>query len=143
MSIKIKLEGFDKLVDAISKSEGKIDIVADMCITKSANIMNDELKSKMTVAGVDEGLIQRMPAPIVEHEGNIYSAKAGYKKGTYDPTNLSDGYKALFLNYGTPRRTQHGKVRARGFIAKAKKDAKPKIKKAQKEALDDILKGID
>ena len=143
MPIRIKLEGYDKLIDAISKSESKINIVADTCITKSANIMSEEIKSKMASAGVDDGLISRMPAPIVEHKGNIYSAQVGYKKGTYDPTNLSDGYKALFLNYGTPRRTEHGKVRARGFIDKAKKAAKPKIKKAQKQAIDDILKGIE
>lgn len=143
MSIKIKIEGFDVLLSKIEKSSQSINKFADRSIRESAQIMNDSLKSQMQKTGVDGGLISRMPAPTIEHEGNIYSAKAGYKKGNFDSNNLSDGYKALFLNYGTPNRTNHGKVKARGFIAKAKKSAKPKIKKSQQQALEDILKGLE
>lgn len=80
-----------------------------------------------------------MPPPQITIDGNRYSAAVGYKKGSYDPSAPSDGYKVVFLNYGTPRRTKHGKVAARGFIQKAKKNASKQIKKAQKETLEKIL----
>jgi hypothetical protein len=80
-----------------------------------------------------------MPPPQIIVEGNTYRAEVGYKKGSYDPSNPSDGYKVVFLNYGTPRRTMHGKVKARGFILNAKKKASPQIKKAQKATLEKIL----
>jgi hypothetical protein len=110
-------------------------------ITGAAEYPSD-LVSKMQAAGVDGDLISSMPPPTIEADGNRYRAAVGYKKGSYDPSNPSDGYKVVFLNYGTPRRTMHGKVAARGFIQKAKKKARPKIKKAQQETLDEILRGL-
>lgn len=138
----LQLKGFDSLFDQIQKAGGSIDGAAKRCVQKSANIMQAELKAQMQAAGVDGGLISRMPPPTIEAEGNRYRASVGYKKGSYDPRDPSDGYKVVFLNYGTPRRTMHGKVAARGFIQKAKKKARPQIKKAQQETLNEILRGL-
>ena len=88
---------------------------------------------------MESDLINRMPPPQITVKGNRYSAAVGYKKGSYDPNDPSDGYKVVFLNYGTPRRTLHGKVAARGFIQATKKKARPRIKKAQRETLEKIL----
>lgn len=137
----LQLNGFDDLLKAIEKAGGSIDKSAHSCITQAAHIMDDELKAQMQAAGVGGNLISSMPPPTIEAEGNRYRAAVGYKKGSYDPRNPSDGYKVVFLNYGTPRRTMHGQVAARGFIQKAKKKARPKIKKAQQETLDEILRG--
>ena len=104
--------------------------------------MNAELKTQMQAANVDSDLINRMPPPEVESEGNRHTARVGYKKGAYDPNNPSDGYKVVFANYGTPRRSKHGKQPEKRFIEKAKKKAKPKIKKAQKETLNKILERV-
>lgn len=142
MSIKLKLEGFDELLSEIEKAGGTIDGAAKQCIQKSANIMHTELKSQMTAANVDSGLINRMPSPEIEIDGNRYTARVGYKKGAYDPNNPSDGYKVVFANYGTPHRSKHGQQPAKGFIQKAKKKANTKIKKAQKETLGEILRGL-
>lgn len=139
MSIKIKLEGFDELLADIEKAGGTIDRAANSCLKQSAHIMNSELKAQMQSAGVDGGLISRMPSPEVTVEGNSYTARVGYKKGAYDPKNPSDGYKVVFANYGTPHRSKHGKQPAKGFIQRAKKRAKTKIRKAQKETLHKIL----
>lgn len=139
MSIKLKLEGFDELFSEIQKAGGTVDRAAESCLKQSAQIMQSELKQQMQSAGVDSGLIGRMPPFEVETSGNRYTARVGYKKGAYNPQNPSDGYKVIFLNYGTPKRSKHGKVAARGFIQVAKKKAKPKIKRAQKEALEKIL----
>lgn len=142
MSIKLKLDGFDELLSKIQNAGGSIDSAATTCLKNSAAIMEAELKTQMSNAGVDSGLINSMPAPQIEQEGNRITARVGYKKGAYNPRDPSDGYKVVFLNYGTPNRSKHGKVKARGFIAKAKKNAKKQIKKQQEETLNEILRGL-
>lgn len=143
MSIKIKLEGFDELLAKIEKAGGSIDGAVESCVKQSATIMQNELKTQMQNADVDDGLINRMPAPTFEKTGNRMTARVGYKKGAYNPQEPSDGYKVVFANYGTPHRSQHGKVAARGFIQKAKKKARPQIKKQQEQTLNDVLRGLN
>jgi hypothetical protein len=138
-NIMLKLEGFDELLKQIEQAGGSIDRATESCLRQSAQILQSELKAEMQAAGVSTRLINAMPQPTIEVEGNKYRAEVGYKKGSFDPSNPSDAYKVIFVNYGTPRRTKHGKVAARGFIQKAKKKAAPKIKKAQKGTLDKIL----
>ena len=135
----LQLNGFDELLQQIQKASGSIDQAANSCLRQSAQIMQSELKAQMQAADVDGDLINNMPPPQITVEGNNYRAAVGYKKGNYDPNNPSDGYKVVFLNYGTPRRTKHGKVAARGFIHQAKKKARPQIKKAQQQTLEKIL----
>lgn len=142
MSIKLKLEGFDDLLTQIEKAGGSIDVAAETCLKKSAEIMESELASEMGKAGVESSLINRMDKSEVFVDGNAYVAKVGYKKGAYNPNDPSDGYKVVFLNYGTPHRSLHGKIVARGFIQKAKKKAAPRIKKVQAETLNEILKEL-
>jgi hypothetical protein len=142
MSIKIKLAGFEDLLTEIENAGGAIDRAANSCLQQSAHIMHSELKTQMQSANVDSGLINRMPPPEVEVTGNSYIARVGYKKGAYDPQNPSDGYKVVFANYGTPRRSEHGKQPAKGFIQAAKKKASGRIKKAQKETLNKILERL-
>lgn len=139
MSIKIKLEGFDELLAQVKDADDVADRAANSCIRQAAQIMQKELKSEMQKSNVDSGLINRMPPPEVEADGNRYAARVGYKKGAYDEKNPSDGYKVVFANYGTPNRSKHGKQPAKGFIQRAKNKARPQIKKAQKETLNKIM----
>ena len=83
-----------------------------------------------------------MPSPEIQKAGNAYIARVGYAQTAYNPNNPSDYTKAIFLNYGTPHRSKHGKVTARGFVAKARKKASAPIKKAQKETLEKILERV-
>lgn len=142
MSIKLQLDGFDELLSKIEKAGGSIDAAAETCLKNSAAIMEAELKTQMSKADVESALINKMPAPTIEKDSNRITARVGYKKGAYNPRNISDGYKIVFLNYGTPRRTQHGKIKARGFISKAKRKARARIKKQQEETLNEILRGL-
>lgn len=142
MSIRLKLNGFDELFTQIEKAGGTIDGAAKQCLKKSAQIMHDELKAQMTAANVDSGLINRMPPPELESDGNRHTARVGYKKGAYDENNPSDGYKVIFANYGTPKRSKHGQQPEKRFIEKAKKKANTKIKKTQEETLAEILGGL-
>lgn len=137
--ITLKIEGFEELLNAIKKADGDIDKAVDSAVRQSAQIVQSELKNQMAQSGVSNDLINAMPAPEIFKDGNAVVAKVGYKKGTYNPNNLSDGYKVVFLNYGTPQRKKHGKLVALGFIEKAKKSASPKVKKAQKAVFEKIL----
>ena len=112
MAITLKLTGFEEMLSAIEKAGGSIDKAANQCMQKSAKLMDEELKAQMRSANVKSDLINRMPSPEVEKEGNRYTARVGVVKGEYNPKKPSDAYKAIFLNYGTPRRTKHGQVKA-------------------------------
>lgn len=142
MPITLKLTGFEEMLTAIEKAGGSIDKAANQCMQKSAKLMDDELKAQMRSANVKSDLINRMPSPEVEKEGNRYTARVGFVKGEYNPTKPSDAYKAIFLNYGTPRRTKHGQVKARHFIENAKEKAKSKIENSQQQTFKEILGGL-
>ena len=132
----ITLDGFDDLIRRIEKAGGTIDEAVGRCCEESAEAQQAELKSAMARKGVSSKLIGRMPTLEIERDGNRVTVRVGFKKGKYDPKNLSDGYKAVFINYGTPR------IKPRGFVETAKKKARPKIKKKQEEALQAILKEL-
>lgn len=142
MAINLKIDGFDDLLRKIEKAGGNLDEVMGKCLRESAQIMQTELKTQMQDSQVPHDMIDAMPEPELETGWGILTARVGYKKGAYDPKNPSIGYKVVFLNYGTPNRTKHGKVKERGFIQRAKKRALPKIRKQQEKALQDSLKGL-
>lgn len=139
MSIRFKLEGFEDLLHDIEAANGSVNAATESAMRESAQIMQDELISQMTSSGVPNDLIKAMPNYDIEKNGNRITARVGYKKGTYNPDDISDGYKVVFLNFGTPKRKEHGQIKKRGFIRKAKNKARPKIKKAQEEVLQKIL----
>ena len=150
MSIKLKLSGFDELLKDIENANGKIDNAVESVMRQSAYTMQNELKLQMQKSNVDKALISRMPPFRIEKEYGEITARVGYRKGSYNPDDLSDGFKVLFLNYGTPYRTEHGKIvdiskggKIRlGFISRAKTAANKKIKKQQEEALNKILERL-
>lgn len=137
--ITLKIDGFEKLLKDIEAAGGSINSAAESCLRQSAQIVQTDMKNAMRSKDIDSGIISRMPQPKIEVVGNLYSAEVGYDKGNYNPKNLSDGYKALFLNVGTPHRKKHGKETARGYITLAKETSKKKLKKAQQKALEKIL----
>lgn len=134
--ITLQLEGFDELLKKIENAGVDVNNAVNACMNKSANIQESELKSQMNKKRVSSSLINRMPKPEVKWSGNVCSAKVGYIKGRYDPNNLSDGYKAVFINYGTPR------IKPREFIKAAKNKARRQIKQSQQETLNEILEGL-
>lgn len=137
MSIKLTFKGFDEYMERIEKAGGDVAAVTEKAMREAAKVQQDELTSQMRKAGVSSHLVSEMPEPRIVWSGNRISVKVGYPVGSYDPKNLTDGFKAIFLNYGTPR------VAPRNFIAPAKKAAAPQIKKAIKAALEEILKELE
>ncbi len=137
--ISLKLDGFEEMLKDIEAAGGTINKAVDSTMKQSAQIVQSELKKQMQGASpkaVDSGLINRMSSS-VKWEGNVCTAEEGYKKGSYNPKKLDDGYKAVFINYGTPRIAQ-----PRGLIGKEKKKEKQPVKKAQEQTFKKILERL-
>lgn len=134
--ISLNLNGFDELFKEIENAGGSIKDAVDICMKESEHILQKELKAQMHKKKVSGDLINRMPTPETKWDGNVCIARVGYKKGSYNPTNISDGYKAVFINYGTPR------INPRKFIKSAQTKAKPQIKKEQEETLKKIMENL-
>ena len=138
----LSLKGFDKLLEQIQEAGGNIDKATEQAINKSVVVVSQDLHTACNSAGVPSNVSSEIKSDRAEWNGNKCSARVGWKLGAYNPDNPSQGYKAIFLNYGTPRRKKHGKITARNFIATTKKASQPKLRKIQKETLDEILKGL-
>lgn len=134
--IQLNIEGFDELLKKIEQAGGSINGAVDKCMKQSAQFQKKELKTQMQKKKITTSLINRMPDPEIEWNGNTCTARVGYKKGAYNPKDLSDGYEAIFINYGTPR------ISPRNFIQAAKNKARPQIKKLQEQTLNEILEDL-
>jgi hypothetical protein len=158
--VKLNLKGFEKMLDEIQAAGGNVEKAAEETLTECAKVVETELHSACNAAGVPASVSSEIGTRI-EKSGNRVSAKVGWKMGSYDPEDPSAGYKAVFANYGTVRRqvkdtgehatvggnwktlgTDRGKVVGKGFIGQAKEASSKKVKKIQKQKLDEILKGL-
>ena len=145
MPIKLDLGDWGKLLDEVRKAEGDVKKVGYQCTKNCAEIMKEELKTQMLKADTKGNwgdLYSDLSIQsLVENHGE-FNTSIGWIKGPYNPEDLSSGYKVVFINYGTPNRTQHGQIKARGFIQKAKRKAKKPIHEEQEKAFKEILKGL-
>ena len=132
----LDLSGFDTILKKIEDAGGSIDKSVDACMNKAGEILYKEQKSAMKVKKVADSLINRMEKPVLTKDFNFSKIVVGYEKGVYNPQKLTDGYKAIFINYGTP------KISPRKFVELAKKKAKPQVNKAAQETFNEILKGL-
>ena len=133
--LKLDVKGIEDYLERIEKAGGNVDAAAMKAIKESADVAERELRNAAS-AKVPSSITEAITTE-VSVSGNTYFARVGWKRGIYDPKNLSQGYKAIFLNYGTPR------VKPRNFIETAKKKAKKPIKDIQNQVLDDILKELE
>lgn len=137
----LKLQGFDYLLDDIQRAGGNINDAVDKAVKAGAAELEAQLRAECAAADIPDSITSEIRTKHMR-SGNLYKCQVGWEMGDYNPDNLSTGYKALFLNYGTPHRTKHGKIKARGFITKAKRKARRKVKLAQAQALDEIIRGL-
>lgn len=143
MAIKLQLDkGFQKMISDLELSQKDTQRVASSCINQSAQIMQADLKAEMQGSDLSQSLANKMPSFQVKESDGKFRAEVGFPKTSYSPRNLSDYHKAVFANYGTPHRKSHGQEKARGFVQRAKKSARPKIKKQQNLALKKILERL-
>lgn len=138
----LHLRGFDYMLEDIARANGNIDSAVEKACRAGAAELETRLKAECNAANVPASVSVGIRVKFIRANSNLYKVQCGWEMGEYNPQNLNAGYKALFLNYGTPHRKKHGKIKARGFIARAKKGAGRKVKKAQADALNEILKGL-
>ena len=144
--IKFEIKGFQKILDNIDKAEKDAERVAKASIEKCADIYQSELMTAAQSANVPRDLTSEIEKEVNGKNG-VYTARIGWKLGTYDPKKPSAGYKAMFLNYGTVRRQtregqDRGEIVGSQFIAKSKKRAKSKIKKQEQEIIEKVMEDI-
>lgn len=149
--ISINLKGFDKMLQNIQAANGDVDRAAQKATTTSAHIVDAELRAAAAASGVPNDLISQIRTH-TSKASDKYEAEVGWQLNGYDPTNPSAGYKAIFLNYGTVRRqTRKGynrgaitkPPRTKQFIYTAKKNAAKKVKAAQKEIYEKVMRDLE
>lgn len=138
----LEVKGFEKLLEKVQQAEADIESVTTKVANESVDILYNDLKSAANAAGVPSSVVNEITKEKATFHGNVCSAGVGWKLGSFNPDNPSQGYKAIFLNYGTPRRTKHGQIQGRFFITRAKKSSKAKVKKVQENALKEITGGL-
>lgn len=131
MGVKMKIVGFEEALKALERAGKDIDKEAAKAVKESAKVMEQELKASAQNAHVPEELIADIGSE-TRYEAGVYIARVGWKLGSYDPKNPSNGYKAMFLNYGTKLRTtkkgsSRGQLIKKNFIDKAKRKANKRI----------------
>lgn len=137
----LSLKGFEDMLADIEHAGKDVDRATRKALLAGAAEYEKNLRAECAAAEMPASITDAIETR-TEIQSNRYRVSVGWKMGNYDPSNLSQGYKALFLNYGTPRRKEHGKIKARGFIGAAKKKSKKKIKAAQAAALEEIMRGL-
>lgn len=142
----LNLEGFDDLIKQIEAAGGESSRIAKAAAESGAQAYKEALTAECNRAGVPGDVTQEIKKKVTSNAERS-TARVGWEMGAYNPENPSAGYKAVFLNYGTPKRTtksgaNRGQIVEKGFISKAKKKAKKQIKKSQQKALETILKRL-
>ena len=138
----ITLYGFSEFIEKIQQYvDVDIDKEAEKCFEKCADIVVEELDKRMQHDNVPKSL-QVKVTDLKEHVGNSYTFSHGWTKR--DPETFQ---KVCYLNYGTPKRftksgAYRGAVTARGFISNAKRAAAQRCRKAEKDMLNEIVKGL-
>lgn len=153
---------FQNLLEDIQKAQGNVEQATWDAARAGGREMYKALEQEATASGVPAHLVDKL-AMQAERDagGNRVACRVGWRmSGNYDPRNPADEYKVIFMNYGTPHRlakdgirvniggqwktltTDRGRVDGRGFIGRAKKKARPKVKKAQEAALKQILEDL-
>lgn len=162
-ALKIDLKGFDEMIDKLRKAGANVEEVGWDIARKSGKIFYDDLKSACSEAKVPETITSQIRFQ-AERDGSgaRTSVSVGWANAeNFNPKNPLPVHKVVFLNYGTPRRytfrggqkvkidgkfvtvgTDRGSETGSGFISAAKKSAKPKIRKYQKDRFQELLKGI-
>lgn len=145
--VHIDLKGFEKQLADLQKMGENVDKAASKAIKDSARIVESELRAEATASGVPASVTEEIEAKVTGKDDR-YTAEIGWELGSYSSKNPSVGYIAMFLNYGavrggtenrkTRRGQNRGKLQARQFIERAKKAAKPKIKRQMKKIIEEV-----
>ena len=148
----LSLKGFEEMLGRIEAAGGDVDKAARACMEKSINVLESNLIAEAQASGAGTSTV----AHTVSSEGNRITAETGWKLGEYNSSNPSEGYEALFTEFGTGKYSTRGKgkdrhTRAganrgstapRPFISAARKKSAKPIRAIQQETLQNIVKEL-
>lgn len=153
---KLELKGFDEFYEKLQKVSDNVDEVAEKKFNECVDILENELRTKAQAAGLAPRLLKQITKDT--HIGKGYwRGEVGWKSSK-QKNPLSDFYKVVFWNYGTPTRTvkkenvknqldgnwttlgkNRGSIMKHGFIKRAKLAASRKIKTLMKNTMKEML----
>ena len=140
--------GFEDLMHEIDRAGGHIKRIVENCANKVTTIAEDELRGKVERATDSESLKRSIkvsrPKWSSGGSGNVCSGHVGWEiEGKPNPRNLSEGFKSVYLNYGTSVAGREH-IKKRLYIRKAKTAIRKKIQtqKIYEKAFDEALKGL-
>lgn len=150
--LKLSINGFDKMLEKIQAAGGDIDRAARECASKSVEILESNLISEAQASGAETTTVFHE----VTASGNIISAETGWKLGEYNSANPSEGYQAMFTEFGTGKYSARGKgkdrktakgynrgsTEPRPFFSNARKKSAKQIRAMQQETLQNITKEL-
>lgn len=131
MRANIRINGFDELIEKLAKRGEDIDHVTNRTLIKcsvNANKVIHQEAQKHSVSGKLQSAIQE---PKIIKGANSYTLEIGFdKEGNPEGTT-----HAIFINYGTPRRKEHGKIEKSLAFTNAFRRARTACNKVVKEEL--------
>ena len=151
--MRLQVKGFEDMLARVQKANGDIDKAARECMEKSARILESNLRREAEASGAETSEIVRT----VESSKLKIKAEVGWKLGEYDSNNPSQGYRAMFREFGTGKHSgrsagkdrqtaagyNRGSTEPRPFMATARKKSKKPIHAVQAETLHNIVKELE
>lgn len=151
--MRLQLKGFDELLERVQRAGGELDTAARTCVEKSVRVLESNLKKEAEASGAPTSTLSHS----VTSSGNRISGETGWKLGDYNSTNPSEGYLAMFREFGTGKHSTRGKgsdrhtaagynrgsTMPRPFMAQARKKSVKPIRAIQQETLRDIVKELE
>lgn len=151
VGIKLDFDEFEKLIRAVAETEENADKWAKKYAYSLANDAVSNFYEKAKEKGVHDDITKELGAKVTGSHGT-YHVASGFELGTYNPKNLSQGYKAVFLNYGAARGGEEaretlkglnrGTLPKLGFIDAANKQTKKDAEELKKIIYNEMMKEL-
>lgn len=135
MKAKFATPDFKDFIEKLESKNESAESFVKKAILESAKVTQQEIDNATSLQNKISGKMQSATfTPVVESVGYAQvRARVGFNK-----QKLEGSLHAIFLNFGTPKRKEHGQVEATNFYTKAIK----KSAKARREIQNQIIKDI-
>ena len=151
--MRLQIKGFDEMLERVQRASGDVDAAARQCMEKSVRVLESNLKKEAEASGAPTSTVSHN----VTSSGNRISGETGWKLGDYDSANPSEGYDAMFREFGTGKHSKRGKGRdretaaghnrgstePRPFMEKAREQSVKPVRAIQRKTLQKIVKELE
>ena len=128
-----------RLLKTLAKYQGDVIAKTEECVEKSARIYESELRS-LASQHLDSDIVSDITVSFEKNEFEMGTRIGWTKNEEFNPDHVTNVYKAIFANYGTPKRftkagAERGSIDSTGFLKQAKENVKDTIHKLQKDII--------